>query len=715
MSLSFSELPRLSIPRRTLSLRKFGSDMLSKRWFEGAVPFVALAVLLVVIAASNGNYFAWSNLNTLSRYFSDIALVVLAMLIVVAVGGIDLSVGSSYAVCVLAALYLFHIGDLPVALILPLTVATGAAVGAVNGILCGLLGCGALLSTLATMIVMRGIFVIASQAVLVEISTGARSDPIWDYVGFDDFAGLPVSFWLAMALAVVVYLMFRHTRFGWHVLAVGGNRKAARNGGVQLRWVIFLSYVLAGALVGLAGFVYAARENSAGSDTGIGMEFLVLTGLVIGLGGFTPGRGNVLGALIGLATIFLVNNFLLTIGFRGDFTHFTTGVVLLLVLTFDSGFRRNRHRLLAGTYLNPASLAFAQPTQADFFVPRNGETLLAGAELLGEGQIDGPEDVILDRDDNLYCGTRDGRIVKLSAPHYDRAETYAKTGGRPLGMAFDAEGRIVVCIAGMGLYRVNEPGKVERLTSLTRRSWGIEDDRTIRMADDLDIAADGRIFFTDATKRYEMETWVIDLIEGRPNGRLLCFDPRTGRTTTVCDGIHFANGVCVSHDQRLLLVASSGLCCILAFDLDRLDAGPRVWLDGLPGYPDNINRASGGGYWIAIAGMRSPVLDMAMKDAAFRRRMSKRVPPSHWLFANMNVGGVLKCSADGRIERAYWDEPAGSLYMITSMREHRGHLYVGGVINDKIGRLALPNADHDWTGQDSYWGNTSRQGGKGAR
>jgi ribose transport system permease protein len=151
----------------------------------------------------------------------------------------------------------------------------------------------------------------------------------------------------------------------------------------------------------------------------------------------------------------------------------------------------------------------------------------------------------------------------------------------------------------------------------------------------------------------------------------------------------------------------------MAFDLARPSAGPRVFIDGLPGYPDNVNRASDGGYWIALAGMRSPALDLAMQDAGFRRRMAKRVAPTHWLFGNLNVGGVAKCSADGQIEDVYWDEPAGPLYMITSMREHRGSLYLGGVLNDKIGRLTLKGADERWTGPDSYWGKAAANDGSG--
>ncbi len=701
---SISTRARLKTPLAVVSFRRVVSDLLNRNWIEGAIPFIAFFILVAVVLTTTDDYFSLSNLNTLTRYFSDVALVLLAMLLVVAIGGIDLSVGSNYALCVLASLYLFHIVELPTFLVLPLAILCGAAVGLINGILTGVLGCGALLATLGTMITFRGLFVICSQASLVEISTSFRADPVWDFFGFDDFFGMPFSFWIFAAVAVVLYLMFRHSRFGWHILAVGGNRKAARHAGVPINRVILLTYVAAGALVGFAGFLYAARENSAGSDTGVGLEFFVLTGLVVGLGGFVPGRGSVFNALIGFATIFLLNNALRNAGFRGDFVQASMGFILVAVLAIDMKYRKERHRLLARAYLDPAPLALAPVMELGDLAPGKGANKLAEATLIAAGKIDGPEDVILDREGHLYCGTRDGRIMRLRAPDYTEVETFAKTGGRPLGMAFDAEDRLVVCIAGMGLYRLSGAGEIERLTSQTARSWtSLEDDRAIRMADDLDIAPDGRIFFSDATKRYEMETWAVDLLEGRPNGRLLCYDPKTGATTTVCDHLHFPNGVCVSHDGRHLLVVSTTLCSVMSFDLDRIEDGPREFITGLPGYPDNINRASDGGYWIALAGMRSPALDLAMQDPALRVRMAKRVPPTNWLFANLNVGGVLKCSANGTIEDAYWDAPEGPLYMITSMREHRGALFLAGVLNDKIGRLALTGADPAWTAPNSYW------------
>src|SRR6185312_2995727 len=193
------------------------------------------------------------------------------------------------------------------------------------------------------------------QAQLVEISTSARVDDLWDWIGFEKVLALPIGFWTLLVVAAFVLIMFRQTRFGWHVLAVGGNRKAARHGGIRVKSTIFFAYVLAGLIVGLAGFLFAARQNSVGSDTAIGMEFFALTALVVGLGGFVPGRGAVVSVLIGFTTIYLLNNAMVNAGFRGDFVQLSMGAIIILILVIDVKFRKNRHRLLASTYLDPVA------------------------------------------------------------------------------------------------------------------------------------------------------------------------------------------------------------------------------------------------------------------------------------------------------------------------------------------------------------------------
>ncbi len=268
-------------------------------------------------------------------------------------------------------------------------------------------------------------------------------------------------------------------------------------------------------------------------------------------------------------------------------------------------------------------------------------------------------------------------------------EVYAHIGGQPLGMAFDRADNLYVCIGGMGLYRITPDRKVEKATDETNRSLrSVNDDSRLRLADDLDIADDGRIFFSEATVRYEMHEWPVDGLEARGNGRIVCYDPRNGTTRTVLRGLKFPNGICVEHGGQSILFAETWGCCVKRYWFDGPKTGQvEMVMENLPGFPDNINLASDGNYWLAMVGMRSPALDLAWRMPGFRRRMAKRVPIDEWLFPNINTGCVLKFNDKGEVLETYWDMAGVNHPMITSMREHKGYLYLGGIQNNRIGRL----------------------------
>ena len=156
---------------------------------------------------------------------------------------------------------------------------------------------------------------------------------------------------------------------------------------------------------------------------------------------------------------------------------------------------------------------------------------LTGAQAIGLGIVEGPEDVIVGKDGAVYCDDRRGRILKFWGPSFDHHEVFAQTGGGPFGMAFDANDNLVVCVGGMGLYSVTPAGEVRLLTDEVPRDWSrLNDDSRIRLADDVDIVPDGRIFFSEATTRFELTEWILDSIEGRPFGLLICYDPSTGES-----------------------------------------------------------------------------------------------------------------------------------------------------------------------------------------
>jgi ribose transport system permease protein len=289
---------------------------------------------------------------------------------------------------------------------------------------------------------------------------------------------------------------------------------------------------------------------------------------------------------------------------------------------------------------------------------------------------------------------------------------FAHIGGRPYGMQFDKDENLIVCVGGMGVYGVKPNGGVFKVTDETSRTWTkLNDDSRVRMADDLDIAPDGKIYFSDCTTRYEAATYPLEVVEGRPNGRVLCYDPATKKTHKLIKSFYFPNGICVAHDCRSIFIASTTDCRIYRHWL----AGPQsgkteILIDEIPGHPDNINRASDGNYWLALIGVRTPSFDLSMRKAAFRRRMAKQVPPDEWLGPNLNYGCVVKFDDAGTVLESYWDPTGVSHPSVTSMREHKGYLYLGGIENNRIGRIKLDPAhcDPTWTGYEAYWADRRR-------
>jgi ribose transport system permease protein len=157
-------------------------------------------------------------------------------------------------------------------------------------------------------------------------------------------------------------------------------------------------------------------------------------------------------------------------------------------------------------------------------------------------------------------------------------------------------------VGAMGCSIASRAGNEARGTTL--RIGG--DDARLRDPNDCDVAPDGRIFFTDSTTRYDAHDWALDSIESRPTGRLLCYDPRNGKTTTLLDNYRYANGVCIAHDGQSLFFAESWACRVHRYWFDGPKAGQvECVIKDMPGYPDNINRASDGGYWMAWLGMHA--------------------------------------------------------------------------------------------------------------
>jgi ribose transport system permease protein len=683
-------------------------EVLGRRWMDNVIPVTLLVALSVYLVATIPNFIAFGNLSDISRQIGEFGLIVIGMTVVMLAGGIDLSVGSNFALANLTALALINVAKWPVEAAIAATIGVGALVGLINGFLIGFLRLRAFLTTLVMLTLLRAIVELILQRYSVQIASSDVESDAWDFVGSGSIFGAPVSVVVLAVTAIIAQLVLTRLRIGWRITAVGGSRRAAYNAGIPVRSTICLSYIVSGIFAGLAGTLYAARLSGAGPDTGLGLELTVVTAALLGGNSVGGGRGSIGKALVGAIIVSLLTNGLVRLGLENGASSMVVGAVLLLAIAIDVRWVRWRHNLRAKVYVSPAYLAL--PTMpafaSDASSPYAMNDRLRDVEIIGLGEIDGPEDVILDADDNLYCSVRQGEIIRFLAPDHVRREVYAHVGGRPLGMAFNRDGGLVVCIAGMGLYRVDKERNVRKMTAETNRSpFSIIDDSRMRLADDLDIGPDGKVYFSEATIRYGFEEWVVDALEGRGNGRIIRYDPASGATRTILRNLLFANGICVAHDNKSVLFAETWGCRVSRYWLEGPKAGTtEIVIADLPGYPDNINRGSRGTYWVALAGTRTPSYDLAMTMPAFRRRMARRVAGDEWLFPNVNVGCVVHFDANGRVLESFWDFKGENHPAITSMREHRGYLYLGGVTNNRIGRLKLADADPQWIGQTSYWG-----------
>ncbi len=300
----------------------------------------------------------------------------------------------------------------------------------------------------------------------------------------------------------------------------------------------------------------------------------------------------------------------------------------------------------------------------------------------------GPEDIAIDAQGRPVFGVLSGDILRLEAD--GSFTTLTTTGGRPLGLEFDDDGGLWIADAYQGLMHWSLEKGLELLVTEV-------DGVAVRYADDVDIAADGTVYFSDASMKFPAasvgtyEASLLDIMEHSGNGRVLAYQPKTGRTYTVQGGLHFANGVAVSHDQQWLLVVETGSYRILKIGIGAHNNGEVVTLiKNLPGFPDNINDGPNGKFWVGLVSPRSEVLD-SLSNHPYVRKMIQRLP-SFIRPQAKNYGHVIAIDSRGNVVENLQD-PAGSYAQVTGAAEVAGRIYLSSLHENAIAVMALKQAD----------------------
>ncbi|KAL4572663.1 hypothetical protein LXL04_019445 [Taraxacum kok-saghyz] len=315
---------------------------------------------------------------------------------------------------------------------------------------------------------------------------------------------------------------------------------------------------------------------------------------------------------------------------------------------------------------------------------RKNSASLPGVEKIGLGQLSGPEEIVYEPNSGvLYTGCHDGwikRVMLTNSAADSVVEKWVNTGGRPLGLAVDESGNLYVADAYKGLLKISTDGKIELLTD---EAEGVK----LGLTDGVVVAKNGMIYFTDATYKYIYREALNDLLEGRPHGKLLSYDPSTKETKVLARDLYFANGVELSPDQDFLIFSETFMRRCSRYYLQGEKKGTiDIFAKDLPGLPDNVRYDGEGHYWIAMPWDNSLLFKnthkypFLRKIFAFTLKHLRKVPDL------MKFGGVIVLDLEGKAVGGYYDETWG---MTSSAVKIGENLYLGSVTKPYITRLNL--------------------------
>lgn len=310
----------------------------------------------------------------------------------------------------------------------------------------------------------------------------------------------------------------------------------------------------------------------------------------------------------------------------------------------------------------------------------------------------GAEDVLVGPDGRVWTGTADGAVIAVT-PDGRHSERVVDTGGRPLGLEWLPDGRLLVCDARRGLLAadVHGSGRIEELVTEV-------DGVPLLFTNNAAVASDGTMWFSDSSRRWGVDVWKSDLIEHTRSGRLLrrAVD---GTVTTVLDGLAFANGVALLPDESAVLVAECALSRIRRVELvggrpvadhvvgsegsDAEAPAEQLFVTDLPGYPDNISRGSDGLIWSAIASPPDPVLGVLQRGSQRLRDLALRLPDALKPTPKRTVRVTAHDAAGGLVHDLSAD--AAEWHMATGVREHDGRVWLGSLVEPAVAHIDVPH------------------------
>ncbi|OBI09338.1 strictosidine synthase [Mycolicibacter heraklionensis] len=293
-----------------------------------------------------------------------------------------------------------------------------------------------------------------------------------------------------------------------------------------------------------------------------------------------------------------------------------------------------------------------------------------------------PEDVVAAADGSIWTGVEDGRIIAVD-PAGGASRVVTNTGGRPLGLAFTRDHRLLICDSHRGLLRYDP--QTEQLETLVGEVNG----RPLTFCSNAVESSDGTIYFTESTSRFRYEHYKGSVIEARGSGSLMQRSP-DGTVSVLATGLHFANGVTLTADESAVVFAESTGRRLSKYWLTGSRHGSITALvEELPGHPDNISTGADGRIWVAMVSDRNALSDWLSPRAPILRRLMWRLLPYRWLPDPTPAVWVVGLDADDGRVLAHYRTEHPDFGLVTGVVEADGRLWMGRIAGPGLAYFRL--------------------------
>ncbi len=305
-------------------------DKIKKTGFFTYGILIFLIILFVVLSISSPYFLTVDNLTKVLRQVAVVGIVTVGMTMVILTGGIDLSVGAILGLTsvILAKLMVSGISIFPAIIV---TLISGMVLGLFNGFLINKIKISPLITTLGTMTIFSGItYIITGGGTIYGFPKG------FSFIGQGYFLRVPVPIIILAIIYIIGFFVLNSTRFGRYVYGIGANEKASVLSGVDVTKMKYIVYMISGLLASLASVVMLSRINSALPNTGVGLEFNVVTAVVLGGVSVNGGEGKLQGVIIGLLIIGILENGMILLDVGEYVQTVVKGAVLLTAVGIDN-------------------------------------------------------------------------------------------------------------------------------------------------------------------------------------------------------------------------------------------------------------------------------------------------------------------------------------------------------------------------------------------